>query len=316
MSASDAWAALKASTEVDYAMLHAAQPKPVPLGVPPLDSELGGGIPVGTFTVLAGEGGAGKSAMAVNAMYYAALAERHPVFYSLEMPAHMVISRLLSVHTTRIRSIQLGRGTTGDQLMRQVYWSTTRNVVERIAGRDIEDDADAARYVSDNLTRDPVLVAWDHFERYMWPRMAVIEDVPNVDWICDSVRSLVSEGVRPMPIIDYVQLGATGDGTEYELVTRASHALQQLVKECRIPMLVLSSLRNINRSERDEAPTLGMLRGSGHLGYDAGTVIVLKRAGERDGSEQPVIAYVIKNRVGPSGIEVPLTFNGGMNQFK
>jgi len=316
MSASDAWAALKASSNVDYALMHMTQPTPVPLGIPQLDSELGGGIPVGTFTVLAGEGGSGKSAMAVNALYHAALADRHPVFYSIEMPAHMVISRLLSVHTANVRAIQTARDTDEGLLMRQVWWSTTRNVVDRLAQRELQTDADVAWYAREFWTRDPVLVAWEHFERTVWPRMAVVQDAPNIDWICANVRQLVEDGVRPMPIIDYVQLGATGEGTEYELVTRASHALQQLAKDCRVPMLVLSSLRNINKSERDDAPTLGMLRGSGHLGYDAGTVIVLSKHGERVGSEQPVVAHVIKNRVGPSGIEVPLTFNGSMNQFK
>ena len=67
-----------------------------------------------------------------------------------------------------------------------------------------------------------------------------------------------------------------------------------------------------------------MLRGSGHLGYDAGTVIILTREGEdeevtvggRTTRRRPIMAHVLKNRVGPSGTRVPLYFYGGENRFE
>ena len=313
-----AWARLKTETMLDYAMVHAMQPEPVPIGVPALDAKLGGGMPVGTYTVVAGEGGAGKSAMACVAQYEAATAGRMSVFFSLEMPAQMVVSRLLSIHTARKRALQEKNGVPESERMRQVWWSTTHNVVRKIAGHQIADANEAMAYVARYLHSDPVLEAWDDFERHVWPYMAVHDHVSTVTEVIGIVDELCGAGIRPLVILDYLQLGADadGDGNEYERVTRGSGMLLACVKRWQIPAMVISSMRNVGREERKDAPTLSMLRSSGRIGFDAGTVVILKRAGERDGSEQPIEAHIVKNRVGPSGIEVPLTFNGGMNQFK
>lgn len=305
-----AWEELLEDTQFDYAMEHVMQRPPVEIGIKSLDNALGGGMPVGTFTVLAGEGGTGKSAMACVAQYTAAANGRRPVYYSLEMPRHMVISRLLSIHAR-------------ERKLHPVWWSTTRNEVMRLAGHYVTDPNEAALYTQRYLTGedgriDHVLAAWDDFERTMWRRMAVIDNMHSLSQVCASIDSLCSRGLRILPIIDYVQLGADGDGTEYERVTNASHLLQQTAKRWQVPMLVLSSLRNIRKEERDQPPNVSQLRGSGHLGYDAGTVIVLRRSdSQTHESEKGVTAYVIKNRVGPIDEDgIPLLFNGGANQFR
>lgn len=311
VAANQAWEALKHDTQFDYAMEHVMQRPPVEIGIPGLDDALGGGVPVGTFTVLAGEGGTGKSAMACQMQYTAATKGRRPVYYSLEMPRHMVISRLLSIHAR-------ARG------MHPVWWSTTRNVVLQLAGHYVTDPTEAAYYMqrymagdNRNGVVDHVLAAWDDFERTVWPRMVVVDNMQTVQQVCDSIDSLCSSGLRVLPIIDYVQLGADGDGTEYERVTTASHLLQRMAKRWQIPMLAISSLRNIRKDERDQPPNISQLRGSGHLGYDAGTVIVMRRAdSQTHGTQKGVMAYVVKNRVGPINEDgIPLLFNGGANEF-
>jgi len=311
VDASLAWKELLEDTQFDYAMEHVMQRPPVEIGITSLDNALGGGMPVGTFTVLAGEGGTGKSAMACVAQYTAAANGRRPVYYSLEMPRHMVISRLLSIHAR-------------ERNMPPVWWSTTRNEVKRLANHYVTDPNEAAYYIQRYMTGDElgnvdhVLAAWNDFERTMWKRMAIIDNLHSVSQVCASISSLCSRGLRILPIIDYVQLGADGDGNEYERVTNASHLLQQTAKGWQVPMLVLSSLRNIRKDERDQPPSVSQLRGSGHLGYDAGTVVVLRRSdSQTSGSERGVTAYVIKNRVGPIDEDgIPLLFNGGANQFR
>lgn len=317
MTSAQAWARLKAETDFDYAMHHAMQPDPVPTGVAPLDAKLGGGLPVGTFTVIAGEAGCGKSALACCTQYNAGILGKMPVFFSMEMPAHMVISRLLSVHTSKVRESQAARGVPDDELMRQVWWSTTHNVVRNIAGHAITDTYEATAYVANNLFTDPVLAAWDDFERHVWRLMAVDDKVSTVSQAIEVVDGLCKAGIRPLVILDYLQLGADtdGEGSEYERVTKASGQLAACVKRWQIPAMVISSMRNVGREERKDAPTLSMLRSSGRIGFDAGTVVILKKAGERDGSMQPIEAHIVKNRVGPSGDFVPLLFNGGANQF-
>lgn len=321
-----AWDVLKQESEdgYDFEFEHVVQIPPVPLGIAALDEALGGGIPVGMYTVIGGEGGTGKSAMATVALYEAAKKSRMPIYFSLEMPRQMVVNRLLSVHA---RAFGLP----------PVYWSSTRSTVKGNIDaynrghpgdrpRRIRTQEDVDWYLATYSERDNVIRAWRDFRERAWSRMVVHDQLVSIDWICGVVRAMVSDGIHPMPIIDYVQLAPVASGmSEYDAVTSASRALQQLSKECRIPVLALSSLRNINKSERNDKPNQSMLRGSGNLGYDAGTVIILTKDGERVPEVrpnnrvvevQPIVAHIVKNRVGSSNVEVSLTFDGGANEFR
>ena len=316
------WQQVRGLSNLDYEYAHITQPIPISTGTP-LDPVLGGGIPVGTFTVIGGEAGTGKSALAVMCAYYAAKAGRHPVFFSMEMPAHMVVSRMLSIHSVELR----GRYGYGSD--RQVWWSSTGDVVERCLGGigprsemlklDEQYRYQAAmRYVSQHADDDVVLSTWRDFRDSVWKNMAVVDNVFTVEQACAWTAALAAEGSRPFPIIDYIQLGASGEGTEYERVTEASHLLARTCKQWNIPMLCISSLRNVGANERNDTPQLGWFRGSGHIGYDAGTAIVLMRDGDREPheSEQRVIAHVIKNRVGRVGDPTTMMFNGAANWFR
>ena len=315
MTPLEVWEYERARSGLDYELEHITQPIPVATGVDALDRMLGGGIPVGTYTVVGGEAGTGKSALACLVAYNAALRGRLPVFFSLEMPAHMVVSRMLSIHTAR----------SGGRLER-VFWSKTGAEVTRNLGGIGErakmlsmDEQGRYRAAQSYATRfgstDRVLVAWRDFRDTIWPRMVVNDEARTVSECCEVVERLCGSGLRPFPIIDYLQLGADGDGSEYENVTAASHMVAGVCKREALPALVLSSLRNVGSKERDEVPSLGLYRGSGHVGYDAGTAIVLRRDGEPDGVRQRVMAHVIKNRVGRVGDPQPLLFNGAANLF-
>lgn len=315
------WNRFRTRGDFDYELEHITQPVPVPTGVPALDRALGGGVPVGTFTAIGGEGGTGKSALACLVAYNAARAGRMPVFFSMEMPTHMVVSRMLSIHST----LKVSRGEWGRD--RLVWWSSTGAEVTRNMGGMAErarmlqlgpDDRyrAAMSYMSAHGDEDVVLACWRDFRETVWPRMAVLDDVRDVAEACEVVGDMRDAGISPYPIIDYLQLGADGDGSEYENVTNASHLLQRTCKSLGVPMLVLSSLRNVSKNERNDTPQLGWFRGSGHVGYDAGTAIVLMRDGERESRGQRVLAHVIKNRVGAvTGDPVPLLFNGARNLF-
>ncbi|MBR3318706.1 MAG: hypothetical protein IKG21_12890 [Atopobiaceae bacterium] len=319
-SAAEAWRRLKEVYDFDYAMAHIMAPAPVNTGVPKLDHTLGGGIPAGTYTAIAGEGGSGKSALACVIAYEAALSGLFPVFFSMEMPAEMVIGRLLSIHTSRIRELQAARGVPESEWMRQTWWSTSHNLVRKIAGHRIATEEEAELYRAEHPD-DPVLVAWEDFRETIWPYVLVVANIYSIQDACELVRGLYARGIRTLPIVDYLQLGADGDDAEasvreYERISKASVELARLAKDCQIPLVAVSSLRKMGREERKEAPTLQMLHGSGRIGFDCGTAIIIKRDAERDGAEQPIEAHVVKNRVGPSGTSCKLMFNGGLNMFR
>lgn len=314
------WEELRGLSKLDYELAHITQPIPIATGTP-LDHPLGGGIPVGTFTVIGGEPGTGKSALAIMAAYFAAKAGRHPIYFSMEMPAQMVVSRMLSIHSFMA---QVERGYLDPR--DQVYWSKTGEEVERNLGgigprSDMLKLDEQSRYIAamhyarDHGEDDLVLRTWRDFRDTIWPRMAVVDNVTSVEQACQWTAAVAYEGMRPFPIVDYLQLGIGGEGSEYELVSAASRLLAHTCKQWNLPMLVLSSLRKIGAKEHDDAPQLSWFKGSNAIVYDAGTAIVLTRDGPRDETSQArVMAHIIKNRVGKLG-EAPMLFTGSANWF-
>ena len=298
--------------EFEYVM----QRPPAPTGIKPLDDKLGGGLHSGTYTIIGGDPGSGKTAIACKACYTLAVNGMFPIFYSFEMTKMQLVSRLLSVHT-RVNRDRLNT----------VKWAGLRDSLmlgadelARYADADGRTQYEAVmRYVSAHRHDDDVLAAWYDFRDTVYKRMIIRDDVQDIDQVASEVAELCESGLHPCIIVDYLQLAAAGDKDEYQLVTSASHVLQKMAKKHNIPVLLVSSLRNLNKSERDDEPQLSQFRGSGHVGYDAGAAIVLRKSGglvshRGVGLCQRVTAHVIKNRFGEVG-EVDLDFNGAYNVF-
>lgn len=312
-----AWESLRDDGGVfEFECEYVLQRPPAPTGIRSLDDRLGGGLHSGTYTIIGGDPGSGKTALACKAAYTLATLGMHPIFYSFEMTKMQLVSRLLSVHTRASR----GR-------LETVKWSEMRNSLlmskeelDRVAEADSRTRYEAVmRYVSDHRGDDKVLVAWYDFRDLVYPRMIIRDDVQDIDQVASEVEALCESGLHPCVIVDYLQLAAAGDSDEYQLVTKASHVLQKMAKRHDIPVLLVSSLRNLKQSERSDDPQLSQFRGSGHVGYDAGAAIVLRKSGglvshKNIGICQRITAHVIKNRFGEVG-QVDLDFNGSMNVF-
>lgn len=312
-----AWESLRdGSGEFEFEFEYVMQRPPAPTGIVSLDAKLGGGLHSGTYTIVGGDPGSGKTAIACKACYTLAVSGMFPIFYSFEMTKMQLVSRLLSVHTRVNR----------DRL-RTVRWAGLRDSLmldadelARYADADGRTQYEAVmRYVSAHRHDDDVLAAWYDFRDTVYKRMIIRDDVQDIDQVAREVAELCESGLHPCIIVDYLQLAAAGDRDEYQLVTSASHVLQKMAKRHNIPVLLVSSLRNLNKSERDDEPQLSQFRGSGHVGYDAGAAIVLRKSGglvshRGVGLCQRVTAHVIKNRFGEVG-EVDLDFNGAYNVF-
>lgn len=315
-SESDPWARLVAENGIDYVAEHIAHPSVSTTGVARLDAALGGGMVAGTYTVVGGEGGAGKTALAMNAAYrIASGGEYRALVFSAEITRKEAYDRLLSIHTQSNRD-RFG----GDGL---VWWSEAERESDGRLGRDetmrlwnvSREELERAKrsYVSGDGAQDPVLAAWRDMSSALGDRLVIVDEDISCDGICETVRGLVRAGVKVVPIVDHMHAIAPPErlraaDKEYDAITAISHEFRGLAKSCRIPMLVLSELRNLDRAERKE-PQLGWFRGSGHVGYDAGTAIILMR-GEDVAGGREVMAHIIKNRRGQSGAVIPLTFNG------
>gem|GEM_PF-2404335 len=312
---SDPWARIVAANGIDYVAEHIAHPSVATTGVVRLDEALGGGMVAGTYTVIGGEGGAGKTALALNAAYRIAMGgEYRALVFSAEITRKEAYDRLLSVHTQN-NVDRFGRGGL-------VWWSSAEHESDARLGRDetmrlwhvSSDELERAKmeYLAGEGAQDPVVAAWADMSSALGDRLVVIDEDVTCDRICRTVTELTAAGVQVVPIVDHMHAIAPPEGVksdqEYDAITAISHAFRQLAKSCRCPMLVLSELRNIRDSERKE-PQLGWFRGSGHVGYDAGSAIILMR-GEETAGGRTVEAHVKKNRRGESGAVLQLTFNG------
>jgi len=310
-----AWDDLVARERIDYLGEHIAHPPTATTGVPRLDEAIGGGMVAGTYTVVGGEGGAGKTALAMVAAHAIASEGRYKALvFSAEITKKEAYDRILAVHT---------RSNPADFAVDQVtWWSSATNPADvrlttegtmRLWNASAEERERAkVEYIKGTGADDPTVRAWMHLQTALGGSIVVIDEGVTCDRICTVVRALWQERVPIVPIIDHIHAIAPPSGTkadrEYEAVTATSHALRNLAKECRCPMLVLSELRNLSEKEREE-PRISWFRGSGHVGYDAGTAVILMRGEDRaDGRE--VKAHIIKNRRGQSGAVIPLTFNG------
>jgi len=295
----------------DFIGGYVIRPPRATTGVAVLDDLMGGGLASGTYTVLGGEGGCGKTALAVMCAYANMMqGSFKPLVYSLEIPRYEVVARMLSVHSDAegarppIRWGELVAADPHDPTAEQTWALTPDQRTEHVR-----------RYLASHRDTDPVLEAWQGLYALMAGNIAIRDGVTNVDDVCAEIDQVVSEGVHVLPVIDHMHVlepprGVRAD-SEYERVTAVSNALMACAKRNNVPVLALAEIRNVGEKERD-CPRLNWFRGSGHVGYDAGCAVILTRTERADQVE----AHVVKNRHGQVGASVTLEFNGATNSLR
>lgn len=94
LSATAGHTAAAIAAEIEADTLAGTAPDTFPTGLAPLDVHLRGGLHRGEMAVVAGETGAGKSALLIQAAAACAEAERPVIYFSLEMPRRDVFNRI------------------------------------------------------------------------------------------------------------------------------------------------------------------------------------------------------------------------------
>lgn len=144
-----------------------------------------------------------------------------------------------------------------------------------------------------------------------------VEDNPaqTVSDIRARARSLARKGRLGIIVVDYLQLMQShrrGERREQE-VAGFSRALKLLAKELQVPVVALSQLNRGPEGRHDKTPQMSDLRESGALEQDADGVILL----HRDDEEPEIIQFIIaKNRHGPSGRHLKMTFRGEFSRVE
>lgn len=274
-------------------------------GLRDLDGQLGG-LHNSDLIILAGRPSMGKTALATNIAYNAAVAKKNGSrcgasvgFFSLEMSTEQLATRLLAQEAA-VASHKIRQG-----------------IIKN-------DDFQKIVQTSRELVNIPLY----------------IDDTPalSVSAIRARARRLKKQHGLDLIIIDYLQLllpseSRRNDGRVQE-ISEITRALKTLAKELNIPIIALSQLSRAVEQRDDKRPQLADLRESGAIEQDADVVLFVYREEYYESRREPNpdsekhlewqkrmgriynIAEVVlaKQRHGPIG-NVKLFFDGQLTKF-
>lgn len=259
----------------------------VPSGFYDLD-DLTCGFTGGQLIILAARPAMGKTALALNIMENAAFSKLPEVdgppvvlFFSLEMGAQSIVSRMLCAHA-RVDAHKLKTG----NIPADDYSELARAAGELRECRMFIDDT---------------------------PGLSVMAMRSRARRVKQQNKAL------NLIVIDYLQLMTMPKSESRQLeISAISRSLKELARELDVPVIALSQLSRAVESREDKKPQLSDLRESGSIEQDADTVMMLYRpeyyepTDENRGVAELVLA---KQRNGPTGT-VSLQFRGSIMRFE
>lgn len=260
--------------------------------------------------ILAGRPSMGKTTLAINIAYNAALefkceyekigSKKSVGFFSLEMPSEQIAAKMLSIET----------GLSTDKFRRG---EIDENEFMRIAEK------------AELISNVPIF----------------IDDTPalSISSIKTRIRRLVKQENASFIIIDYLQLiRGVNESSRMNRVLEISEitqGLKAIAKEFNIPIIALSQLSRLVEQREDKRPQLSDLRESGSIEQDADVVMFVFREAYYEERKKPNIdeveklqqwatnmdriknkseIMIAKHRNGPIG-NVDLYFNAEMSRF-
>lgn len=276
----------------------------VTTGLTDLDRTLGGLHP-SDLLILAGRPSMGKTGLAANIAFNAAMAKLRgetagvPVlFFSLEMSAEQLATRLLASES----------GISSDKIRRG----------------DIRQDDFL------NLTQA---------SRRIYEAPLYIDDTPalTITGVRNRARRLQRQQGLGLIVIDYLQLLDGGDrksDNRVQEISQITRNLKALAKELHVPVMALSQLSRAVEQRDDKRPQLSDLRESGSIEQDADVVMFVYREEYYESRKEPppdtdkhaewqarmekiynkAEVILAKQRHGPIGT-VRLYFDGALTKF-
>ena len=217
--------------------------------------------------IIAARPSMGKTALALNIANHVALREKQPtLFFSLEMPATQLATRILCIESM----IDMQHVRTG-----QISNEQLRKLIE----------------VSGRLEKSPMFIDDT-------PGLSIFE-------LRAKARRFAQKQKVGLIVVDYLQLIVSNSRLErHQQIAEISNALKQLARELSVPVIALSQLSRAVESRTDQKPQLSDLRESGAIEQDADVVLFIyreekvKKETERIGIADIIVA---KQRNGPTG---------------
>ncbi|HLZ58081.1 MAG TPA: replicative DNA helicase [Ktedonosporobacter sp.] len=257
----------------------------IPTGYEDLDRLLGG-LQRSDLDILAARTSIGKTALALNIAYNAAVRNGRSVgIFSLEMSREQLAQRFMALES----GLEQQKLRTG-----------------RILDEEWEPLVNAAGKLSE-----------------LGERGIRIDDTAGISLLQmrSRARRWIAEYGIELIIVDYLQLATTGENRKYENrqneVSAISRGLKLMARELNVPVLALAQLSRALETRQSKVPQLSDLRESGSIENDADVVMFIYRdeiynpETERRGQADIIVA---KQRNGPLG-EVALAFNQSSSRF-
>ncbi len=258
----------------------------VPTGFSDLD-KMTAGLQPSDLVILAGRPSMGKTALALNLLENAAVADKKSLIFSLEMSKEQLVKRLIStvgrIDGQRVRN---GQFTAGD-------WSRMTDASGKISSMPV--------WIDDGFN------------------LGVME-------LRAKARRHKRKHGLDLLVIDYLQLMKMPKADNQTLaVGEVSRQLKALAKELKVPVVCLSQLNRSLESRQDKRPMMSDLRESGAIEQDADVIMFVYRdtvycekckAGTCDVQHHDKRAEIIigKQRNGPTGT-VKMVWSPEFSQF-
>jgi replicative DNA helicase len=247
----------------------------IPTGFRDLDS-LTGGLQQGDLFVVGARPSVGKSALATCIAYQVALRAKSVVFFSLEMAARQVESRLRAIDS-------------GVDLQRLRFGNLGPKELEML-------DDSGKRLASLKIVVDDT------------PSISVAEVAARAQKVS------LGSGLDLM-VIDYLQLmGKGGGSTRAEQIASNAYSLKALAKELSCTVMALSQIsRQMEREDRE--PVLSDLKESGGIEEAADVALLLHVNGDPNIAALTRDGILAKQRNGPTG-RVGFAWHGPTASFR
>jgi replicative DNA helicase len=239
-----------------------------------------GGLLGSALMIIAARPGIGKTAMMLSMARNMARAGHHVGLFSIEMDGQQLMDRLFSMETG-INSVRL----------------STRARITR-------EEADRITQAAESIAEWPIL----------------IDDTGglSISELKRRCRKMKKEGVEII-FIDQLSKITGGQGrSEYERKTDIVNQVSGLVKELRLPVVLLAQINRNIEGRADKAPTLADLKSTGSLEEDADMILLGHR--EYVYSQDPADKYratweLAKHRAGPTR-KIEMAWNPKLTLFE
>ncbi|MCD4829981.1 MAG: replicative DNA helicase [Candidatus Cloacimonetes bacterium] len=268
---------------INEAALHQRSVLGVPSGFSDLD-RLTGGFRPGQFIVLAARPAMGKTSLALNIAFSAAVYHNFKVgIFTMEMASDELLMRMFSsASEVSMENMLKGYGMDQPKLLR------ISQVADAMSEKHI--------YIDDSGTNSAL------------------------DIRAKSRRLKAEIGGLDLIVLDYLQLmsNRTAKENRQQEIADISRSLKVLAKELEVPVVALSQLNRGLESRPDKRPMLSDLRESGAIEQDADLVMFIYRdeVYNPDSEEKGVAEIIVgKNRHGPTGT-VKLVFLKQFTSFR